>query len=393
MFNWVCPRCGRENSPSYTECPDCKERDLQAQAEEAAQHAAPVPVTVEQPYYQAPPQTQEWQVPYQPPQPPVYNAPPPQYVQAPPQQPQYVPPQQPPPQYQQPPQYAPPQQYAQPPQQYQQPPQAQPPQPQPQYAPPQQQQPPQYAPPQPQYNQTQPIYVQQPPQQYAPPQQYTPPPQPPQPQYTPPPQQQYSTPVPAPKPAPAPAPVEPPKPKPAYVAPRTPLPPEEPELSLGAKIAALPTLVLMLLFAVIFLLVGAGIYYGYQYFGKSGSSTTASVQPTAAAKAKSTNPMQKYIEVVGIRLTTDAKKKPIAKFVVVSHASTEVNGLSAIVTLWASTSRSEEDAVGSFAFSLENLGPYESKEVSAPFKTKLKMYELPDWQNATPEIQITSPQP
>jgi hypothetical protein len=163
------------------------------------------------------------------------------------------------------------------------------------------------------------------------------------------------------------------------------------EPGLGAKIAALPTVVLMLLFAAIFLAVIAGGYYGYQYFSKG--STGTAVVPTTSKANKVTNPMQKYIEVVGIRLTTDAKKKPIAKFVVVNHASTEVSGLSAIVTLWASTSRSEEDSVGSFAFNLEGIGPYESKEVSAPFNTKLKMYELPDWQNATPEIQITSPQP
>jgi hypothetical protein len=28
--------------------------------------------------------------------------------------------------------------------------------------------------------------------------------------------------------------------------------------------------------------------------------------------------------------------------------------------------------------------------MSAPLNTKLKIYELPDWQNATPDIQFTS---
>ena len=147
----------------------------------------------------------------------------------------------------------------------------------------------------------------------------------------------------------------------------------------------------MLLFAGLFLLLGAGVYYGYQHFGKSGPS---SPEPAAVAtKPKATNPIQKYIEVVGIRLTTDAKKKPVAKFLIVNHASTEVANLGANVTLWASTSRSEEDSVGFFKFHVDSIGPYESKEVSAPFTTKLKIYELPDWQNATAEVQITSPQP
>jgi hypothetical protein len=30
--------------------------------------------------------------------------------------------------------------------------------------------------------------------------------------------------------------------------------------------------------------------------------------------------------------------------------------------------------------------------VVAPLATKLKPYELPDWQNASAEVQITSPQ-
>jgi hypothetical protein len=174
------------------------------------------------------------------------------------------------------------------------------------------------------------------------------------------------------------------------VPPRTPAPPVE-EPGFAAKLGALPTPILMLLFAGLFLVLGAGVYFGYQRFTKPSSSGT---EPAAAAtKPKATNPIQKYIEVVGIRLTTDAKKKPVAKFLIVNHASTEVANLGANVTLWASTSRSEEDSVGSFKFHVDSIGPYESKEVSAPFTTKLKIYELPDWQNATAEVQITSPQP
>ena len=52
---------------------------------------------------------------------------------------------------------------------------------------------------------------------------------------------------------------------------------------------------------------------------------------------------------------------------------------------------SEEKAAGSFNFKLASLKPYESKDAVAPLTTKLKPYELPDWQNVSTEVQITSP--
>jgi hypothetical protein len=76
MFTWICPKCGREVGPSYSECPFC--------AEAAAKPQAPVapPVAV------APPQVQ-----YVPPQP-QYPPPPPVAPQV---APQVAPPAPPPP--------------------------------------------------------------------------------------------------------------------------------------------------------------------------------------------------------------------------------------------------------------------------------------------------------
>jgi len=47
-------------------------------------------------------------------------------------------------------------------------------------------------------------------------------------------------------------------------------------------------------------------------------------------------------------------------------------------------------AAGTFTFTT-NLGPWESKDMSAPLNTKLKIYALPDWQNVNTDLQITSP--
>ncbi|HEX4274679.1 MAG TPA: hypothetical protein VHZ74_04960 [Bryobacteraceae bacterium] len=146
-------------------------------------------------------------------------------------------------------------------------------------------------------------------------------------------------------------------------------------------------------FAIALLLVGGGIYFAMQRYGGSNPAEKAGVEnPSNASRQKVTNPLQKYIEVVGLRMFNE-NKKPVAKFVVVNHSSTEIDDLVVDVTLWASTSKSEEDPVGTFSFKLPSIGANASKDMTEPLKTKFKMYELPDWQNTTAEIQITSPAP
>ncbi len=51
-----------------------------------------------------------------------------------------------------------------------------------------------------------------------------------------------------------------------------------------------------------------------------------------------------------------------------------------MVNIWGRTDKSEEESAGHFSFKVPSLGPFESKEATAPVTTKLKAYELPDWQ-------------
>ncbi|HWE48227.1 MAG TPA: hypothetical protein VG273_00455 [Bryobacteraceae bacterium] len=143
-------------------------------------------------------------------------------------------------------------------------------------------------------------------------------------------------------------------------------------------------------FAAGFMVLLALVYFGIQHFGSTPAEKTGVENPANASKQKVTNPLQKYVEVAGLRMITEGKQ-PVVKFIVVNHSSAEIADLAANVTLWASTSRSEEDSIGSFKFTLPGIGPNESKDLTAPLKTKLKPYEMPDWQNAVAEIQITSP--
>jgi len=155
---------------------------------------------------------------------------------------------------------------------------------------------------------------------------------------------------------------------------------------------AIPAWLLSILFAVGFLAVGAGAYYGIRHFANPGSPALDGLHdPPAAGKGAAASSLQKYVEVVGVRLTEEPRKKPEVRFVIVNHSGAEISDLVANVNLWARTAKSDEEAVGNFSFKLPSLGPYESKDLSAPLNTKLRVYELPDWQNLVPDLQVTSP--
>ena len=190
---------------------------------------------------------------------------------------------------------------------------------------------------------------------------------------------------PAPAPYAAPEPRAPPAPLPAAFTP----PPVRPR----AAGPVLPTWLLAILFALAFLGLGAGIYWLVGAArGRSQAAPAASVESPAAKPGAVTNPFQKFVEVAGIRFTEDPKHKDktLVKFVLINHSEADITGLAGNVTIWGRTRQSEEDAQGTFSFSA-NVGPYESKELTAPLNTKLKIYELGDWQNLTNDLQITAP--
>lgn len=119
---------------------------------------------------------------------------------------------------------------------------------------------------------------------------------------------------------------------------------------------------------------------------------TASVESPAAKPGAATNPIQKSIEVSGVRFENDPRNKAkiVVKYILTNHSGMDLSGLAGNVTIWGSTRKSEEDAQGSFSFAT-NLHPFESREMEAPLSTRFKIYELPDWQNVTPDVQITAP--
>jgi hypothetical protein len=153
--------------------------------------------------------------------------------------------------------------------------------------------------------------------------------------------------------------------------------------------SGLPTWLLTILFAFAFLGLGAGIYWAVGYFRNSGTPTAA-VESPAAKPGTAASPYQKYIEVSGVRFTQDGKKKLEVKYVIVNHSGADIPDLAGNVTIWGRTQKSEEDAAGTFTFAT-NLRPFESKEMVSALNTKHTAIELPDWQNISTDVQVTSP--
>jgi hypothetical protein len=155
----------------------------------------------------------------------------------------------------------------------------------------------------------------------------------------------------------------------------------------------MPAWLMTIVFTMAFVGLGAAIYWSVNYFRGSGNASAPAPAPLETPTAKGggkPHPLAKYLEVAGMRFVGD-KKQTQAKFLLINHSEAEITNLAANVTVWGRTQRSEEDPVGTLSFKVADVGPNESKEVTAPLNTKLKIYELPDWQNVATDVQITSP--
>ena len=195
------------------------------------------------------------------------------------------------------------------------------------------------------------------------------------------------------EPAPPPQPPPPPAVAQPYYPPAQPQP-QPPPRAVGPGRFVLPVWLLTVVFALAFVGLVGGIYWIVQVArgGSQSSTPSTSVESRAAKSGAKANPLQRYIEVAGVRFVQDAKKNTMAKFLLINHSEADFSILAGNVTIWGRTQKSEEDAEGSFSFTT-NLGPLESKELSAPVASKLQIYEMPDWQNVTLDLQITAPVP
>jgi len=121
---------------------------------------------------------------------------------------------------------------------------------------------------------------------------------------------------------------------------------------------------------------------------KAGTPTTQ-IQPPQRV-SPSSNPVAKYIELSGFRIGEKAGKLEV-KFAVTNHSDADVGNIVMNVSLRPTTAKPTDPALATFTAHVDGLGPEELKEVSADIPTKLRAYELPDWQFLTYDFQIIEP--
>jgi hypothetical protein len=91
---------------------------------------------------------------------------------------------------------------------------------------------------------------------------------------------------------------------------------------------------------ILFAMAIAGVVFGILWMVSSnrgsagnGPAPIATVESPAAKPGAKTNPLQKYIEVSGVRRGY-AAKKTMAKFVLINHSPADISGLAGNVTIW-----------------------------------------------------------
>jgi hypothetical protein len=81
------------------------------------------------------------------------------------------------------------------------------------------------------------------------------------------------------------------------------------------------------------------------------------------------------------------------KFAVVNHSAADMGELTVKIRLITTAFKPGDEPITEFEAKVPTLGPEETKDVSVAATTKLRLYELPDWQFLRAEFDITSPAP
>lgn len=121
------------------------------------------------------------------------------------------------------------------------------------------------------------------------------------------------------------------------------------------------------------------------------AKSSTPIPATGAAVATNKHPLAKFIEVDGIRITESGPGKLKITFAVINHSEADIGDLGLKFKLTTSAAKPDDPPVAEFDAKVPSLGPLENKDVSVTVPTKMRVYELPDWQFLRGQFEITSP--
>ncbi len=132
----------------------------------------------------------------------------------------------------------------------------------------------------------------------------------------------------------------------------------------------------------------------------AGSACSSSPKQTKAAgptlpphftASNTSNSLAKYLELVGLRITERSPGHLVVQFGIVNHSEGDIGDVKLTVSLGTTAAKPGDPPLITFPAQVSRLGPSELKDVSVEVPTKMRAYELPDWQFLTAGFQITDP--
>lgn len=112
---------------------------------------------------------------------------------------------------------------------------------------------------------------------------------------------------------------------------------------------------------------------------------------STAQTSQSSNPYAKYLELVGFRIIEKSPGHLEVRFGVVNHSEADLGEVKMDVNVRTTTAKPDDPPLITFSTKLPSLGPSDLKLVTVDVPTKLRVYELPDWQFLRPDFQLTEP--
>src|SRR5271165_1381727 len=112
---------------------------------------------------------------------------------------------------------------------------------------------------------------------------------------------------------------------------------------------------------------------------------------TPTRVAASSNPAARHLELAGFRVTERTPGKLEIQFGVVNHSDADLGDISLDVALKTTTSKDTDPPLVAFTTKVAAVGPQELKTVSVEVPSKLRPYELPDWQFLKADFKLIEP--